>query len=163
MDHDIKDKIKENLSYDKDTGLFTWLKSTYGRKEGNIAGGLDQQGYVVIGFNYVQYKAHRLAFLFMEGEIPDFVDHANGIRDDNRWCNLRPACIKTNGWNRKGKSTGGTGYKSVYLDTRSGKYKSQITVDGIQKHLGYFDCPEKAHEAYKKAADKHFGEFKNYG
>lgn len=36
----------------------------------------------------------------------------------------------------------------VFWKTASGKYVSQINIDGKRKHLGYFDCPHEAHLAY---------------
>lgn len=32
-------------------------------------------------------------------------------------------------------------------------YHSQITVDGKKVHLGYFDCPNEAHQVYKAAKE----------
>lgn len=37
----------------------------------------------------------------------------------------------------------------------SGKYRALINIDGKQKHLGYFDCPNKAHQVYKKAKESY--------
>lgn len=33
----------------------------------------------------------------------------------------------------------------------AGRYKAQVSIEGRRKHIGYFDTPEAAHEAYKAA------------
>ena len=44
-----------------------------------------------------------------------------------------------------------SGLKGAYLDKRTGKYKSGISVDGRYKSLGTFSTAEEAHAAYVKA------------
>lgn len=53
-------------------------------------------------------------------------------------------------------------WKGVYLKKRkSGKHRwcAQINVNGTKKFLGYCDTKEEAHDAYKRAAVKAFGEY----
>lgn len=81
--------IKSALSYDPDSGLFTWKTDRRSKKiAGCVAGYLNDKGYVKIGVNGKDMPVHRLAFLFMTGSIPPKniqVDHIKCIRNDNRW------------------------------------------------------------------------------
>lgn len=55
-----------------------------------------------------------------------------------------------------------SGYKGVSWDKEREKWEAHITVDGRKRHLGHFDLGTQAAGAYRKAADKHFGEFARY-
>jgi hypothetical protein len=83
-------KWYENMGveYDPDTGWFT--------RNGERAGSLYSNGYRHIYIGGKRYKEHRLAFLFMTGEMPEQVDHINRNRSDNRWHNLRPVTSRQN-------------------------------------------------------------------
>lgn len=50
-----------------------------------------------------------------------------------------------------------SGFKGVSFVKRRGKYLSAITVDGVQRNLGYFTTPEEAAAAYDAAAVKAWG------
>ena len=65
-------RLRELLHYDPLTGLFTRLVSRSGRsaKKGVTAGWLHCRGYIHISVDSKDYKAHRLAFLYMEGVLP---------------------------------------------------------------------------------------------
>ena len=157
--------IRGSLDYDPDTGIMTWKRRNSVRiKVGQIAGHVcKNRGYRTIRVNNKSYLAHRLAFVLMGESVPKYVDHANGLKDDNRWCNLRPANFGENQHNRFRQKNNTSGYKGVTWDKRLGKWKSQIMVNRSNIHLGLFDCPKEAHKAYCGAAETYFGEYKNYG
>ena len=105
MDQNI---IKELLHYEPNTGIFTWLKHRGGKtKKGSIAGSLHKCGYMVIRINVKHYYAHRVAWIYVHGSIPEHVliDHINGKRNDNRIENLRLATYQQNNENRGIKHT----------------------------------------------------------
>lgn len=144
--------IKQHLNYNSDNGVFTWIKgvSKYSRVIiGSEAGYSDAYGYIVIGFMQKDYKAHRLAYLFVTGEMPDgFIDHKNGDKKDNRFENLRVATQFENMQNAKIKKSNTTGFMGVCFNKREKKYVSHIRVKGKKKYLGCFDNPEDAFSAY---------------
>ena len=43
----------------------------------------------------------------------------------------------------------------VYFHKASGKFKAQLTINGKQKHLGYFTTADEAFQAYKLAKEAH--------
>jgi hypothetical protein len=105
----------------------------------------------------VQYKASRLAWLLMSGEWPPgYLDHVNGIRDDDRLCNLREATPADNSANKRGYSS--TGIKGVYLHP-DGSYQASIMRHGRQVHLGRFRYLTDAISARRLAALGIHGEF----
>ena len=155
-----QEKLKELLHYDPDTGVFTWrVKTSYRVEIGQIAGTL-RHGYIGISIKRKKYFAHRLAWLYVYGNFPDKdVDHINQVKSDNRISNLRLATRRQNCFN-KGKNKNNTsGYKGVYFDKRLSRWTAGIFIDGKRRHLGVFDDPKKASDAYQLAAKEYVGEF----
>lgn len=89
------------------------------------------------------------------------VDHINMNGLDNRRENLRLATHSQNNHNRTQYRNNKSGYKGV--NKRGHRWYAAIKVNGKQIHLGTFDTPEQAYEAYKQAAIKYHGEFANFG
>lgn len=112
-----QERLKHLLRYNPETGVFTWLvlpKRTRSNK-GDIFGTWDR-GYFVGQVDGVLYKLHRLAFLYMTGAFPpEQVDHINGVRSDNRWCNLRVCNNAENNQNRGRQANNKFGIKGVDL------------------------------------------------
>ncbi len=86
------------LDYNPETGIFT-RKVTTGPHgmAGEVAGGINDEGYVIIFIRKVKLRGHRLGWAWMTGEWPENdIDHINGDRTDNRFCNLREATRSQN-------------------------------------------------------------------
>ena len=90
------------------------------------------------------------------------VDHINGDGLDNRRCNLRLATGTQNNANSRLRRTNTTGYKGVTWSAKRKKYVAQIHFNGRGIFLGHYDTPGEAHEAYKEAAIRLFGEFARF-
>ena len=91
--------LRAVLDYDPKTGLFHWRIDRGGRKAriGALAGSFDATGYIQIMIDGKNYKAHRLAWLYVTGNWPiGDIDHLNGERANNRWSNLREATKSIN-------------------------------------------------------------------
>lgn len=148
--------LKALYHYSPRTGLFTRrVTLSSGALKGEVANVHDEVGYVRVVIKGERYRLHRLAFLYMEGGIPTHVDHKNGVRDDNRWCNLRAATATINSENiRKPKRNGTSGYLGVSQVAGGKRFFSRIRVNNKCRHLGCFDTPEEAHKAYIKAKRK---------
>ena len=140
-----QERLKELLSYDCETGLFTRRYSMNRHKEGSIAGAPHNKGYVQIMVDLKNYLAHRLAWLYVYGKFPDGqIDHINRIKTDNRIANLRDVDGSINQLNnglRKHNSSGATG---VMKDTRSNKWEAQIIFENKRYYLGRYDTVAEA-------------------
>lgn len=151
--------LMDRYSYDADTGVFTRLTSSRGWKAGQAAGYVCHVGYRRILVGRRQYLAHRLAWLYVYGYMPDYVDHINGQRDDNRICNLRPATQSQNIANSKRATDNRSGFKGASWNSKNQRWVGFIRINGVNKYLGQFDTAQEAHDAYMKAAIAAFGEF----
>jgi hypothetical protein len=97
--HHMADKIltqeylRDYLVYDSHTGLMTRKKHAIGKYH---------EGYLYISINGSTYGAHRLAWIYEYGSIPEglVIDHINGKRHDNKITNLRAVTQSENAKNR---------------------------------------------------------------
>lgn len=145
------EKLREIVSYDPETGVFTWRKTRGRARAGNVAGTPHNEGYISIVALRGRYLAHRLAWFYVHGEWPqDDIDHINGDRSDNRISNLRDVSRSENLQNvataRKSSTHGFIG-----ASRQGGRWKARIKLNGKETHLGLFDTPEEASEAYLRA------------
>lgn len=149
QDQLTQSRLKELLDYDPETGVFTQNGVRLGSNKGC-------NGYVRITIGRKSYRAHRLAFFWMNGAWPKLdVDHINGVRDDNRWRNLREVTRHENCCNIGGaKSNNKSGFLGVSLKKSTGRFQAQIYKAGKYVHLGYHPTAEAAHAAYLKAKDE---------
>jgi hypothetical protein len=150
------ERLKELVDYDPDTGIFRW-KNTRGRK---IIGSAHSQGYREAKIDGHRVYLHRLAWLYIYGSAPERqIDHINGVRSDNRICNLRLATQQQNSGNSRISKNNKSGVKGIVIDKRNGAIRAYIHVDYKTRYLGTFQTREDAHAAYIKAAKEHFSEF----
>lgn len=154
-----QERLKQLFNYDPDTGLFTRkIAVAYRSKIGEIAGGPQNFGHIGIRVEGRRYLAHRLAWLYVYGEWPRYIDHINGISSDNRISNLRECTQAENCRNSKIPRNNTTGYKGVYALPR-GRWRAMITVSNRTISLGCFGSIEEARRAYDEGALHHHGEF----
>lgn len=154
----IAKRLRETHTYDRETGQFERrLKNV---RRGKMPGSLTWNGYLVICIDQMDYRAHRLAWLYCYGRWPKcHLDHRNGIKSDNRIANLRPATKSQNGFNRGKTMANSSGFKGVTLDKRRGVWRAQIGYNRKNLFLGDFHSPQAAAEAYAAKEKELFGEF----
>jgi hypothetical protein len=146
------------LHYDYLTGLFTRFK---GHK---ICGYMEKKGYIAICVKTKTYKAHRLAWLYVYGEMPkNQIDHINGIKDDNRIDNLREATASENMFNRLKFKNSKSPIKGISFHIGQQKWTAKIQLNKKRLWLGSYNTFEEAAVAYKNAAIELHGNFINLG
>lgn len=132
------ERLMSVLSYDKDTGIFTWVEPI-GRRSvvGKTAGSDNGQGYLVISIDKKRYRAHRLAWFYVYGYMPENqLDHINRIKDDNRIDNLREIGQTCSNRNRGIGVNNNSGIKGVGYLKDSRKWRVVIKIDNKTYSLG---------------------------
>lgn len=143
--------LKELFEY-RNGKLIRKTNASNNALKGSVAGSQQNKGYIAVGINKQNYLAHRLIWTLLKGEIPEGaqVDHRDGVRNNNCIENLRLALNGQgdNNQNTKVYKSNKSGFIGVYWHKSRGKWVAQIRVNGKALHLGCFDTPEEAYEAY---------------
>jgi hypothetical protein len=156
-----QERLRQLLAYDKETGVFTHIAPVGARvKAGDLAGFVNDRGYVKICVDGRSYRGHHLAWLYVHGQWPSGkLDHKDRNRSNNRIDNLREATNSQNQANRAKQRNNTSGYKGVYWIEGQQKWLAKLVHKRKQYHLGLFATPEAAHEAYRAGAKRIHGEF----
>lgn len=161
-----RETLRKHFTYSPESGKFhrillldAWGNETPIFKE---AGTIHENGYVFVQVFSQTMKAHRLAFLYMTGEHPEFVDHINGGRSDNRWINLRDVSRNENAKNRCIGSNNTSGALGVTWFSQTRQWRARINVNGVRYSLGLFDTFDDAVTA-RTGAQKLLGYHDNHG
>jgi len=155
-------RVKELFDYNPTTGELTRRVTVRAwAQAGSLAGTFDSQGYRQVGIDGRKYRAHRLVWLLVHGELPSsLIDHINGQRDDNRLSNLRLATNSDNQHNIGCKRHSRSGVKGVYWHKARQQWAAEIRINGHKTFLGLFpDVPSAAAalEAHRAATVPTFG------
>lgn len=157
-------RLRELVSYDQDTGIFTWKASRGNQTNpGDGAGYTRHDGYLILVLDRRIYLGHRVAWFYVHDEWPHEIDHINGDPADIRITNLRPVTRSQNMMNMKLLSRNTSGYKGVSWDRRSAKWQSYITIDNRKISLGYYQQIGDAAAARRAGEAKYFGEYARDG
>jgi hypothetical protein len=144
-------EMKKWLTYNPETGYVAWIKTkSNAAKKGNKVQTMSH-GYIVFKFNRKSYPAHRFAWAFYHGEIPDkYIDHINGKKDDNRISNLRNVSMAENLINQKKHRMG----HLPYTTKKGNKWQSQAQG----KYIGIFKYQKEAHKQALEQVEKILGD-----
>ena len=166
---------REFFDYDRNTGVLThrFRARKHFKKEGDFkawntrysntqAGYVRPAGYVDVLVFGVGYKAHRIIWLWCNGEMPKTIDHINGIPSDNRIKNLRSVSQGENQKNLSIRTDNTSGNIGVLWHKSAKKWQARIYVNGKHKHLGYFSDKNEAIKT-RKQAEIDYGYHENHG
>lgn len=150
------------LDYDTSTGVFTRKTRTCNRvKAGSRADVSDGCGYLRVRVDNIVYRAHRLAWFYVTGRWPTYIDHINRDKEDNRFSNLRECTLSENCVNKDLKKTNKSGVKGVCWHKSTKKWICQIQVNKKNTYLGVYDTLDEAKKVIAEARIKYYGDFAN--
>ena len=132
-----------NFTYNKGNGTII-------NSNGRVIGTRDRYGYLVYNILGRQFKVHRLIWLLETGEWPTgIIDHSDGVKNNNRFDNLKDTTQKVNCNNPNNtiRSDNVSGTKGVSWDNKVNKWCVRIQKEGKYKFIGYFKDKSKAVEA----------------
>ena len=156
----FREKLAELFFYDAETGLIiNRVDRGYNSLMGSEAGTLRKDsGYRELMIAGKTYKSHRLALLMSGVNLTRSTecDHVNGIRDDNRLCNLRVVTKTENMRNTKIQSNNTSALMGVHWKQSARKWQARISHCGKRISLGHFT------EKYDAICARHYAEI-DYG
>jgi len=170
------------LRYDPDTGKLVWRErspdmfSDDGTHTAEVrCGGWNKRfsgkpafasdtghGYLEGFICNDKFLAHRIIWKLVTGHDPEFIDHINGVRSDNRFCNLRTVSIRENSMNTKIRARNRSGCHGVTWRPESSNWRAMIKVGAKFMHLGHYDDVEEAIRV-RRAAERKYGYHPNHG
>lgn len=161
------DFAREMFDYNPETGVITRKQCRISRLIGEEIGRIQRDGYIHVEFGWWSRRynllAHRLGWLIYHGEWPkDQLDHINGIRHDNRLCNLREATQAQNNANTRMYKNNSSGYKNIKWEPDRKRYGVFIRYDNKLRRLGRFKTIEEAISVRNAKYEEIYGEFTRY-
>jgi hypothetical protein len=176
------DELRKLLRYEPETGKLFWKERTpdmFGdskqtaehkcsRWNSRLAGkeafnGINIEGYKRGLIWSRQYIAHRIAWAVHHGSWPEQqIDHINGVKTDNRMCNLRDVSATENGRNRTLQANSTSGVTGVNWNKGARKWRACIRVQQKYVYLGHYRAIDDAIAA-RKAAEIEHGFHPNHG
>ena len=150
-----QEQVMEILDYNKLTGIFTWKSRRGGTAiAGSEAGVVTPGGYLNIKIYRSTYQAHRLAWLIINGYLPEGdIVHINKDNLDNRWSNLKESSV----WCAKQiKRNNTSGVPGVSWHIGSQSWVAMIQVNNVRTYLGIYKDFDDAVKVRKDAENGHF-------
>jgi hypothetical protein len=156
-----KELVLERFQY-IDGAIYWKTKAAVSVDVGKRAGGNHGDGYRCVSINNKRYLEHRIIFLMHYGYLPQFIDHIDCNKQNNKIENLREASIYQNNQNTPSIRSA-SGVKGVYFNQKRNKYHGQVWANGKCKSIGYFDTIGDAAKAVSNARFILHGDFANSG
>lgn len=131
--------------------FYVWKNKKWVLKKFSI----DSKGYFISGFSFEKYKQtfiklHRLIYYayhqdwnIFDDSKENTIDHINIEKTNNDISNLRILNKQQQQFNTK--------CKGYCWHKQTNKWRSQIKLNGIAKHLGLFNTEQEARFAYERA------------
>ncbi|WGL30451.1 HNH endonuclease [Synechococcus phage S-CRES1] len=139
-------ELEEALIYEPSSGFFFRRRFPDRRAESSTRG-----GYAQVFVKGKRYYASRVAWKMAHRQDPgeQDVDHIDNDRTNNSLSNLQLLPPRANTTKAKQRRKASKLPPGVFRSRH--RYRAQAKVDGKVIHLGVFDDPEQAHQAYLEA------------
>ena len=128
-------------------------------KVGDIAGWNNPKGYRHVLIFGKDYSLHSVVFLWHYGYKPEFVDHIDNDRSNNKIENLRPANVHTNAYNQSVREKSFSGIKNVTWNKISKKWLVKLSVNKEIKYFGLYNDIDYAKFIAEAMRYKYHGKF----
>ena len=165
--------LKECFVFDGSVGLLIWnirplshftcahrmnlWNSRYAEKSAGCL--LTPFGYLFTRVDRTSFLNHRIAWKMTYGVEPRlYLDHINGVKNDNRICNLREATSRENKLNAGAHKDNRLQVKGVW-EMSNGRFRAKLWEEKKNRHIGVYGTLEEAKAAYNEAARKLHGDF----
>jgi hypothetical protein len=128
--------------------------------------GTDGDGYLIVNLYKDKIKKtckiHRLVGkAFIENsDNKSCIDHIDRNRINNNIFNLRWASYSENGQNKSIHKNNSSTVSGVSFEKNRNKWKVRITINGNQKHIGYYKDFDEAVQSRKEQEEIHYKEFR---
>lgn len=117
-----KEELENRFVFDVERGEICYRIKIKANNAGDVAGTKRSDGYTRIRIGRKAYFAHRLIYFIATGTQPEYLDHKNGDKSDNRISNLRVATNSENMCNHQKRAPQG-----IYL--RFKKWHGRVMKD----------------------------------
>lgn len=146
-------------------GFETYSVSNHGNVRNDVTGRILKQG-LNKGYNMIALRKneknhiipiHRLVAIAFCEKYDDCneVDHIDQHKENNYYLNLRWVTHSNNLRNRKKREGCSSRYQGVSFVNFYKKWVARIMINGKNKHLGSYNTPEEARDAFRKAVTEH--------
>jgi len=135
--------IERGFTYDSKTGF---IYNRYGKtSKPNKLSGYNEM-CITVNKNRFKIQGHQFAWYYEHGYCANELDHINGVKTDNRICNLRSVTHQQNNWNR-------VNAKGYTIIKNSNKYRAEIRLNTKKIYLGSYNTEQEARNAYLAAKE----------
>jgi hypothetical protein len=154
-----KERLSELFEY-VDGGMLRRRVSAGNQKAGTVTSGKKEEcGYCRILVDGGHYLFHRIVWRLIYGDEPEFIDHINNIRNDNRIENLRRVDKSSNSQHQLMQINNSSGFFGVSWYKRHEKWRVGICVNSKSITVGYYGSIKDAVLAYNEKCNELHGEF----
>ena len=138
------------------TDKFYYDNGSLKRLDNNeVVGWLCNNNYLMVDYLGKKHLVHRIIYELHYGDCPEFIDHINQNKLDNRIENLRPTTKRLNAFNSKIREDNSSGHRGISFGKSNQKWFVYIHVNGKRINGGYYTDFNEAILARKGLEEKY--------
>lgn len=147
-----RELLLAKYDFDTESGSIRFKVKIKNNNPGDKAGTIRTDGYVRLRIDGKARFAHRLIYFIATGKQPEYLDHINGNKSDNRISNLREATNSENMCNHHRRQLQG-----VYL--RGRRWNGRVMKDYRTHRITPTEDREEAVRRLSELREKLHGDF----